>query len=121
MDSLRLALEESITRLEVSPADLAMLQRSDRRLLRGIEFPDYHPRYTDAFQDGAGSIWLRMAAPPGAEHVEWRAYDHLSSDHLRSVFLPNGAFLGTRSADGSAFFVTVADEIGRSRLVKYGR
>lgn len=98
-----------------------MLQRSDRRLLRSIEFPDYHPHYTDAFQDATGSLWLRMAAPPDAEHVEWRAYDHMTGDHLRSVFLPNDAFLDTRSADGSAFFVTVADEIGQSRLVKYGR
>ena len=119
-DSLRLALEEGITRLGAAPADRAMLQRSDRRLLRSLEFPDYHPRYTDAFQDAAGSLWLRMAAPPGAERVEWRAYDHMTGDHLRSVFLPNGAFLDTRT-DGTAFFVTVADELGQSRLVKYGR
>ena len=61
-----------------------------------------------------------MAAPPYAEHVEWRAYDHLTGGRLRSVFLPNGAFLNTRT-DGSAFFVTQADELGQSRLVKYGR
>ncbi len=90
-------------------------------MYRRLEFPDYHPRYTDAFQDAAGTLWLRMAAPLLAEHVEWRAYDRLTGDHLRSVFLPNGAFLDTRTADGSAFFATVADELGQSRLVKYGR
>ncbi|MCY3809446.1 MAG: hypothetical protein OXG58_08500 [Gemmatimonadetes bacterium] len=119
-DSLRLGLEAETNRWEASPADRAMLQRSRRHLFRNLEFPDYHPRYTDAFQDAAGSLWLRMAAPPGAEHVEWRAYDHRTGDHLRSVFLPNGAFLNTRT-DGSAFFVTQADELDQSRLVKYGR
>ena len=122
-DSLRLGLEaERASRgAGAPPAALAALQEATRRWLRGLEFPDYHPRYTDAFQDAAGTLWLRTAAPLLAEYVEWRAYDHLTGDHLRSVFLPNGAFLDTRTADGSAFFVTVADEIGQSRLVKYGR
>ena len=122
-DSLRLGLEaERASRLAGAPAAaLAALQESDRRWLRNLDFPDYHPRYTDAFQDAAGTLWLRMAAPLLAELVEWRAYDHMTGDHLRSVFLPNDAFLDTRTADGSAFFVTVADEIGQSRLVKYGR
>lgn len=122
-DSLRLGLEaERASRGAGAPAAaLAALQESDRRWLRNLDFPDYHPRYTDAFQDATGSLWLRMAAPPGAEHVEWRAYDHMTGDHLRSAFLPNDAFLDTTTADGSAFFVAVADEIGRSRLVKYGR
>ena len=120
-DSLRLGLEAERMRSGAGPADRAVLRESHRRLLRSLEFPDYHPRYTDAFQDAAGSLWLRMAAPPDAEHVEWRAYDRLTGGHLRSVFLPNGAFLDTITADGSAFFVTQADEIGQSRLVMYGR
>ena len=119
-DSLRLALADGITRTGASPAAVAMLRESHRHLLPSLEFPDYHPRYTDAFQDATGSLWLRMAAPSDAEHVEWRAYDHMTGDHLRSVFLPNGAFLNTRT-DGTAFFVTQADELGRSWLVKYGR
>ncbi|MCY3809358.1 MAG: hypothetical protein OXG58_08055 [Gemmatimonadetes bacterium] len=120
-DSLRLALEDGITRTEASPADLATLRGQHRRLLQSLEFPNHHPRYTDAFQDTAGSLRLRMAAPSNAKHVEWRAYDHMTGGHLRSVFLPNGAFLNTRTADGSAFFVTQADELGQSRLVMYGR
>ena len=113
-DSLRLGLEaERASRgAGAPPAVLAALQESDKRWLRNLEFPDYHPRYTDAFQDATGSLWLRMAAPLLAELVEWRSYDHMTGDHLRSVFLPNDAFLDTRTADGSAFFVTVADEIG---------
>ena len=119
-DSLRLALEEGITRSGAGPADRVVLRSAHRRVLRNIEFPDHHPRYTDAFQDAAGTLWLRMAAPSGAAHVEWRAYDRVNGGHLRSVFLPNdGGFVNTRTA-GSAFFVTQTDELGRARLVSYG-
>ncbi len=122
-DSLRLGLEaERASRgAGAPPAAHAALEEATRHVYRRLEFPDYHPRYTDAFQDAASTLWLRMAAPLLEELVEWRAYDHLTGDHLRSVFLPNGAFLNTRTADGSAFFVTQVDELGQSRLVKYGR
>ncbi len=120
-DSLSGALEENIRRSGAGPADRASLRARNRRIVRDLEFPASHPRYTDAFQDGAGLLWLRAATPSDAEHVEWRAYDHLTGDHLRSVFLPNeGGFLNTRT-DGSALFVTRADALGQSRLVKYGR
>lgn len=119
-DSLRVALEDNIRRSGAGPTDRATLRVRNRRIVRDLEFPDSHPRYTDAFQDTAGLLWLRAATQSDAEYVEWRAYSHTTGDHLRSVFLPNdGSFLNTRT-DGSAFFVTQADALGQSRLVKYG-
>lgn len=120
-DSLRVALEQNIRRLGAGPTDRATLRVRNRRIVRDLEFPDSHPLYTDAFQDAAGLLWLRAATQSDAEYVEWRAYNHITGDHLRSVLLPNeGSFLNTRT-DGSAFFVTQADALGQSRLVKYGR
>ena len=120
-DSLRIALEENIRRSGAGPTDRSTLRVWNRRIVRNLEFPDSHPRYTDAFQDAAGLLWLRTATQSDAEYVEWRAYSHITGDHLRSVFLPSdGSFLNTRT-DGSAFFVTQADSLGQSRLVKYGR
>ena len=120
-DSLRVALDEEVRRSGAGPAARAALQAGHKRIIRDIEFPDSHPRYTDAFQDATGLVWLRTAARSDAEYLEWRAYHYTTGDQLRSVFLPNdGGFLNTRT-DGSAFFVTRADALGQTRLVKYGR
>ena len=120
-DSLRVALDEEVRRSGAGPTARAALQVKNRRVVRDLDFPDSHPRYTDAFQDATGLVWLLAAAQSDAEYLEWKAYHYTTGDHVRSVFLPNdGGFLNTRT-DGSAFFMTHADALGQTRLVKYGR
>ena len=120
-DSLRIAFEENVKRSGAGPSARAAMRARHRQIVRELELPDFHPRYTDAFQDDTGLLWLLTAARSDAEYLEWRAYHHVTGDHLRSVFLPNdGGFFNTRT-DGSAFFVTQADALGQTRLVKYGR
>ena len=119
-DSLSGVLEQDVARSDAGPSDRALMRTINRRILRELDFPSVHPRYTDAFLGVDDLIWVRLAADAGAEYFEWRAYDARMFDHVRTVYIPaDGLVLNTRT-DGSSFFVAKLDELGQSYLVKYG-
>ena len=120
-DSLSATLEENVKHSGAGPSDRATMRAINRRILRQLEFPATHPRYTDAFLGVDGFLWMRLPAETDAQHLEWRAYDATTFSHTRTVYIPNdGPTLNTRT-DGRSFFVTRQDDLGQSYLAKYGR
>ena len=120
VDSLSVVLEENIARSGTRPSDRALMRTMNRRILRELDFPSVHPRYTDAFVGRDDLLWVRLATDANAQHHEWRCYDVDTFSHARTVYIPaDGLTLNTRT-DGSSFFVTMQDELGQSYLAKYG-
>ena len=120
VDSLSVVLEENIARSGAGPSDRALMRTMNRRVLRELDFPSVHPRYTDAFVGQDDLLWVRLATDANAQHHEWRGYDVDTFSHTRTVYIPaDGLTLNTRT-DGSSFFVTMQDELGQSYLAKYG-
>lgn len=120
-DSLSRALEDNVTRSGVGPSDRAKMRAINRRIVRKLDFPSAHPRYVDAFLGVDGLLWIRPAAAPGVQHLEWRGYTGDALRHVRSVYLRNDGVVINTHTDGQSFFLTKQDELGQAHLAKYGK